>query len=405
MGAESYLKTKAYKENEDFQDNRFVELANSIIRFAVKKRASDIHFEVLNRKNMRARIRVDGQLSTFVEIGERDYFGIVSRIKILANMDIAEKRRPQDGSFNVLIDHKSIDLRVSIIPALYGEKVVLRILDAQTFLLPIAKLGFSKENEKTVCGMAQKANGLILVTGPTGCGKSTTLYSILQEQNADETNIVTIEDPIEFHLEGINQMQVNEKIGLSFTEGLRSILRQDPNIIMIGEIRDEQTAATAVRASITGHLVLSTLHTNDAFSSVTRLFDMGVPSYLLQAAIRGIIAQRLLRRLCPHCKRPDRANDWEQQYFGFAKSQTLFRAVGCRYCGDTGYFGRKGVFEVLDFNKELRSLLMPDTACDELQTKAIEQGFIGFSQIIKNEIIKGITDTTEGLRVMSYGND
>ena len=313
------VEKKAVSEQgqDEAQDNRFVKLVNSIIRFAVQKKASDIHFEMLNPEKMRVRIRIDGELVTTMEVARKDYFGMISRIKILSGLDISEKRRPQDGSFCFETEGRKIDLRVSVVPTVYSEKVVLRVLDAQTFLIPVKELGLSFENEQRVRGMLNQANGLILVTGPTGCGKTTTLYSLLKEKNTQALNIITIEDPVEFHLEGINQIPVNERVGLGFSEGLRAILRQDPNVIMVGEIRDEETAATAVRAAITGHLVLSTLHTNDALSTVTRLLDMGAADYLLSTALRGIIAQRLLRKLCPHCKSAYTITEAERGLFAF----------------------------------------------------------------------------------------
>ncbi|WP_195268158.1 GspE/PulE family protein [Eubacterium sp. 1001713B170207_170306_E7] len=387
------------------QDNRFVRLVNSITRFAVQKNASDIHFEVLSPDKMRIRIRIDGELVTVMMTDEKDYLGMVSRIKILSGLDISEKRRPQDGSFCFETEGRKIDLRVSVVPTVYHEKAVLRILDAQTFLIPVKRLGFTLENEQRVMGMLNQANGLLLVTGPTGCGKTTTLYSLMKEKNTQALNIITIEDPVEFHLEGINQIQVNERIGLGFGEGLRAILRQDPNVIMVGEIRDEETAATAVRAAITGHLVLSTLHTNDALSTITRLLDMGAADYLLATALRGIIAQRLLRKLCPHCRKAYTVTEAECRRFSFEQGQILYRADGCEKCRHTGYLGRKGIFEVLSLNQSLREAVHSGASYEQLLRLARSNGLVQFSQIVRNEILNGVTDVAEGLRVMSYGND
>ena len=253
--------------------------------------------------------------------------------------------------------------------------------------------------------MLNQANGLLLVTGPTGCGKTTTLYSLLKEKNTQALNIITIEDPVEFHLEGINQIPVNERIGLGFGEGLRAILRQDPNVIMVGEIRDEETAATAVRAAITGHLVLSTLHTNDALSTITRLLDMGAADYLLSTALRGIIAQRLLRKLCPHCRKACTATEAERALFAFEKEQALYRAVGCEKCRHTGYLGRKGIFEVLCLNQGLREAIHAGASYEQFLSLARGSGLVLFSEIVRNEILNGVIDVAEGLRVMSYGSD
>lgn len=401
------MEKKAVSEQgqNETQDNRFVKLVNSIIRFAVQRKASDIHFEVLNPEKMRVRIRIDGELVTTMEVARKDYLGMISRIKILSGLDISEKRRPQDGSFCFKTEGRKIDLRVSVVPTVYSEKVVLRILDAQTFLIPVRDLGLSFENEQRVRGMLNQANGLLLVTGPTGCGKTTTLYSLMKEKNTEALNIITIEDPVEFHLEGINQIPVNERIGLGFSEGLRAVLRQDPNVIMVGEIRDEETAATAVRAAITGHLVLSTLHTNDALSTVTRLLDMGAADYLLSTALRGVIAQRLLRKLCPHCREAYKITETERGLFAFEKEQVLYRAAGCEKCRHTGYLGRKGIFEVLCLNQNLREAIHSGASYEQFLGLARGSGLVQFSELVRNEILNGVTDVTEGLRVMSYGND
>lgn len=398
-------RTNTDPERDDSQDNRFVKLVNSIVRYAVHKKASDIHFEVLNPDKMRIRIRIDGGLETMMIVAEKDYLGMLNRIKILSGLDISEKRRPQDGSFCLETEGRKIDLRISVVPTVYNEKAVLRILDAKTFLIPINELGFSVENEQKVRGMLNQANGLLLVTGPTGCGKTTTLYSLLKEKNTQALNIVTIEDPVEFHLEGINQMQVNERIGIGFGEGLRAILRQDPNVIMLGEIRDEETAATAVRAAITGHLVLSTLHTNDALSTVNRLLDMGIADYLLATALRGVIAQRLLRKLCPHCRKAYTVTEAERTFFAFEKEQILYKAAGCEKCRHTGYLGRKGIFEVLSFNQSMREAVHSNASYEQFLGLARRNGLVLFAETVRNEILNGVTDVTEGLRVMSYGND
>lgn len=325
----------------------------SLVKEAKSLRSSDIHIEVYDDK-CRIRFRVDGQLIERHKVNKTEYPTLINKIKISAKCDIAEKRLPQDGRIRYTVDNQKIDIRVSILPTLHGEKVVLRLLGNDASHIDILKLGFTNEELERYQIAVQKTHGIILISGPTGSGKTTTLYATLKLLNKSKSNILTIEDPIEYTLDGVNQVQLKEDIGLSYAEALRTFLRQDPDVIMLGEIRDAETAQMAIRAALTGHLVLSTIHTNSAWGTISRLIDMGVPSYLLANTINLSVAQRLVRMLCPHCKKEEPFNSIElPKAFQSKKIETQFKAVGCNQCYFTGYKGRKAVYEVINVTKEL----------------------------------------------------
>jgi len=354
-----------------------VKMVNTLIERAVEEGASDIHLEPANRV-LRIRFRVDGVLRDLPSSPLSSAAHIVSRVKIMANLDIAEKRLPQDGNIEWRGYGKSASLRVSTLPTVHGEKVVIRLLEKERIILPLEKLGFSEYNYKQFLPLLLNHHGLLLVTGPTGSGKTTTLYSALNYLNRPEVNLVTVEDPVEYQLEGVNQVQVLPRIKRSFASSLRSILRQDPDIIMVGEIRDLETAKITTQAAMTGHLVLSTLHTNNAASAVTRLVDMGLEDYLVSASLVGVIAQRLVRTICPHCRRAYSPGQEEKKlYRRFLNSvapQQLYRGAGCRHCNQTGYRGRTSIQEVLALNRELQELIMAGATAEQVQTKAVQCG-------------------------------
>ena len=341
-----------------FDSMPIVDIINEILVDATKKDASDIHFDS-HENFMKVRIRVDGQLVDYTEIPQKYVRNLITRIKIISGMNITESRLPQDGSIKSTIKDVDLDIRVSSIPTSNGEKIVLRILDYKRSLSGIETLGFSEKNYKKVVKMISSPNGIVLVTGATGTGKSTTVYSILQRLNKEESNIITIEDPIEMDIEGINQIQTNPEIGLTFATALRAIFRQDPNVVMVGEIRDSETAKIAIRAAITGHLVLSTLHTNDALSTIERLMDMDVEKYLLASALTGIIAQQLARKLCDECKKKRKTTEFEKKLLKDILNKDIdeiYEAVGCEHCHN-GYKGRLAIQEVLDINQEIKDAL------------------------------------------------
>lgn len=332
--------------------------------------------------------------------------GLITRIKIMGNMDIAEKRIPQDGRIFTRVDDENVDLRVSVLPTVNGEKIVIRILDKSAFNVDKSVLGISDDDLDKINKIINKPHGIVLVTGPTGSGKSTTLYSLLRDLNKEDKNIITVEDPVEFSMDGINQVNVNAKAGLTFASGLRSILRQDPDIVMLGEIRDTETAEIAVRAAITGHLVLSTIHTNDAPSSIVRLKDMGVAPYLVSSALVGIIAQRLIRKLCIHCKEEYIESDYEKEILGVPKYQdlTLYRKVGCNRCSNTGYKGRVGIYEVMEINGEIRDLINADKPLEEITNAALRNNMKTLNKSAMNVVLNGNSTVEELLRVTLLGD-
>ena len=392
---------------EDVNSSPVVMLVNSMVEQAVRQRASDIHVEA-EQDRIRVRCRVDGVLYTTATYSPQLLSAIVARIKIISGLDISEKRKPQDGRFSYTVDHREYDIRVSILPTVYGEKCVMRLTQKKALANNKKMLGMFDEDLEKFDKILNRPNGIVLVTGPTGSGKSTTLYTALSELNSDMVNIITVEDPVEANIDGINQVQVNTKADLTFANALRSILRQDPDIIMIGEIRDGETASIAVQASITGHLVVSTLHTNDTASSVTRLLDMGVESYLIADSTVGIIAQRLVRRLCPNCKRGRLVLDHEADYLELSpqerRTQMIYEPVGCQRCNGTGYYGRIGVYEIMEITPRLRSLIAQRVHTDHLRAAAIEDGMSTLRQSARRLVLEGTTAMTElhAISVESY---
>lgn len=384
--------------NSEVANAPVVRLINSILQRAVKSYASDVHIEPMENK-LKIRFRIDGQLQEVMTSSMAVHSAIVTRIKIMGQMDIAEKRIPQDGRVGTVVDGKEIDLRISMLPTVYGEKVVIRILGGSAGVLERSQLGLSENNNALFDKITKSPNGIILVSGPTGSGKTTTLYSLLAELNKPNVNIITVEDPVEYKLEGINQVQVNVKAGLTFANGLRSILRQDPDIIMIGEIRDTETAEIAIRASITGHLVLSTIHTNDAPSSVTRLIDMGIESFLVASSLVGVVAQRLVRNICPRCKTAYRPSHSEMMMLDMKEPQSLYKGEGCPYCNYSGYKGRSGIHEILAVTKEIRDLISRHATLDQLQQMAVRQGTQTLRQSCIDLVLEGVTTIEELLKV------
>ena len=387
---------------EDVNSSPVVMLVNSMGEQAVRQRASDIHVEA-EPDRVRVRCRVDGILYTTSNYSLQLLPAIVARIKIISGLDISEKRKPQDGRFTATVDRREYDIRVSTLPMVYGEKCVLRLNPKKALSHNKKTLGMADDDLAKFDKILARPNGIVLVTGPTGSGKSTTLYTALSELNTDMVNIITVEDPVEANIEGINQVQVNTKAELTFANALRSILRQDPDIIMIGEIRDSETASIAVQASITGHLVVSTLHTNDTASSVTRLLDMGVESYLIADSTVGIIAQRLVRRLCPNCKRSRKVLAYEAAYMGLSQEEfddiSICEPVGCQRCNGTGYYGRIGVYEIMEITPTLRGYIARRAPTDTLREAAIAEGMLTLKQSVRRLVLDGTTTITEMQRI------
>jgi len=381
-----------------------VRLVYSTIELAVSEGASDIHIEPM-QEEIRVRFRVDGKLHLSKSIPKQAHSAVSTRIKILAGLDIAEKRVPQDGRFDFKMKDKIFNLRVSVLPTAHGEKIVMRILDKTNFLIPKEKLGFTKENMVKFEQLLQNPNGIILITGPTGSGKSTTLYTMLSELNQVQDNITTIEDPIEYMIDGLNQVQVNTKAGFNFARALRSFLRQDPDIIMVGEIRDAETVDVAIRAAITGHLVLSTLHTNDAVSTISRLIDMGIAPYLIAVSLMGVISQRLVRKLCTNCAETYSPAEYELSYLGLPSGEYQFlRPVGCTHCNNTGYKGRIAVHEVLIITRELRDMIVQNVSVNELTQYAVSAGMSTLKQECIHLLERGITSFKEVMDI-TYSQD
>ena len=396
-------------EESSVQQAPIVKLLAQIIEQAVHKRASDIHIEPMENQ-VRIRFRVDGVLHEAMRHDIGLHAALIARIKIVSGLDISEKRRPQDGRATSIVDRQEYDIRVSILPTVYGEKVVMRLAQKKALTMDKKELGFPDDELAKFDKILSHPNGMILVTGPTGSGKSTTLYTALNELNGEGVNIITVEDPVEANVAGINQVQVNEKAGLTFSSALRSILRQDPDIIMIGEIRDQETAAIAVKASITGHLVVSTLHTNSAASTITRLADMGVENYLIADSVVGVIAQRLVRRVCPNCGVVHEASPADLKTLGL---QNLNRKVMLRYpghkecvrCGGTGYFGRIGIYEIMPITNDLRQAINQGKNADELETIALRHGMKTLRMSAIEYALKGITTVEEVRRVAFEDED
>lgn len=384
-------------------DAPIVKLVNLIIAQAVKDRASDIHFEP-EETILRVRFRLDGIMREVYTQPKRLQNAIISRLKIMANLDIAERRIPQDGRIQIAIDKRAIDIRVSTLPTVYGENVVLRILDKLNLMLKISDLGFG-EQEPILREILDRKNGILLVTGPTSSGKTTTLYSILNELSKIDINTVTLEDPVEYKLPLIRQVQVNLKAGMTFATGLRSILRQDPNIIMVGEIRDLETARIAVEAALTGHMVISTLHTNDAPGALPRLIDMGVEPFLAASSVIGVIAQRLVRKICKNCRTGHMASRAELEILGMEGQKVkVYEGKGCRYCMQSGYKDRMGIFEVLKMDDKIRALVMEKVSADRIRNEAVKTGMSLLRQDGIAKVIQGITTIEEVLRVTATGD-
>lgn len=390
----------------DYEKMPVVEIVNDILIDSAKRGASDIHFDPLE-KYMKLRIRIDGMLVDYAEVPNEIKKNLITRIKILSGMNITESRLPQDGAIKATLKDTNLDLRVSCLPTSDGEKIVIRILDYTMSLNGLEHLGFSENNYKKVLKMINEPNGIILVTGATGSGKSTTVYSILQRLNKEETNIITVEDPIEMDVEGVNQVQTNSEIGLTFASALRSILRQDPNVIMIGEIRDSETAKIAVRASITGHLVLSTLHTNNSLNTIERLLDMDVERYLLASSLTGIVSQKLARRLCPKCRTKRNTNMYEKSLFKKVLNKDvdeLFVASGCEECGN-GYSGRIAIHEVLLISQEIRDALSDGLPKDKMRELVYKSDVITLLQDGLEKVITGYTSFEELLKIIELDDD
>ena len=384
------------EEIDDVKNAPVVKMIDYMFRNSIEMRASDIHIEPFE-KEIRIRYRIDGELQTVNTLGIESLAPLVARIKILAGLNIAEKRVPQDGRIITRVGNNDVDLRVSILPVVSGEKIVIRILNRSSYKLGKEHLGMNENNLNKLKNIISNPHGIVLVTGPTGSGKSTTLYTVLNELNSDDVNIVTIEDPVEYTLDGINQVNVSSKSGMTFASGLRSILRQDPDIVMIGEIRDEETAQIAIKAAITGHLVLSTLHTNDSASSITRLIDMGIEPYLVSTSICGVIAQRLVRRICPNCKESYEATDYEKKILigNSEENLTLYKGQGCGHCNGTGYLGRIGVYEIMDITRKHRDLINETKNPNVLKDLSLENGMTTLGQECKELVLKGITTINE----------
>lgn len=393
---ESKVEVLNIEEISDVKNAPVVKMIEHLFKNAIEMRTSDIHIEPFE-KEVRIRYRIDGKLATINTLGVESLGPLITRIKILANLNIAERRIPQDGRIITKIGQDEVDLRVSILPVVNGEKVVIRILKRDSYKIGKEALGISKENLKKLNNIISSPNGIVLVTGPTGSGKSTTLYTVLSELNNSAVNIVTVEDPVEYTLNGVNQVNVNSKSGLTFASGLRSILRQDPDIVMIGEIRDEETAQIAIKAAITGHLVLSTLHTNDAPSTITRLVDMGIEPYLVATSISGIIAQRLVRKICSNCKEEYVASDYEKSIFNIEEGRELklSRGKGCGHCNNSGYNGRVGIYEIMEITREHRNFINDSRNSDTLRDISIKNGMTTLEEECKKLVLEGVTTIEE----------
>ncbi len=389
------------------QDKPLVRLVDSIIKEAVRTGASDIHIEMYE-KRIRVRYRVDGNLKEMDPLPFKYRAAIISRIKIMSDLDISERRLPQDGRIKIKLDNRTVDLRVSVLPTIFGEKVVMRILDPNALMVDMTKLGFTEAALKRFDDAIHLPYGIILVTGPTGSGKTTTLYSGLKQINTEDINIMTAEDPVEFNFDGINQVAVKSDIGLTFAAALRSFLRQDPDVIMVGEIRDGETAEIAIRAALTGHLVFSTLHTNDAPSSIPRLMDMGVPNYLVSSATRLILAQRMTRKLCPACRRPYTLTDEDVESLGVPDevitTRDVYEAPGCESCNNTGQSGRTGIYEVMPISAPIEQMILDKSTDVEIGAQAVKEGMLTLRMAAIDKMMQGMIGMKEVFAVTSGGH-
>ncbi|MCK6527500.1 type II secretion system ATPase GspE [Myxococcota bacterium] len=384
-------------------DAPIIRFVNSLFAEALKERASDIHIEPFERE-LSVRFRIDGVLYEKVKPPKKLQSSIISRVKIMSNLDIAEKRLPQDGRIRIKVAGRDVDIRTSTVPVAHGERVVMRLQDRSQGLLSLDQIGIASEKLTHFRTLIRRPHGIILVTGPTGSGKTTTLYAAISEINRPDINILTVEDPIEYQIQGIGQVAVNPKIHLTFASGLRSFLRQDPDVILVGEIRDQETAEIAIQASLTGHLVLSTLHTNDAATSTTRLVDMGVEPFLVSSSLIGIMAQRLVRRVCVHCRQPHVPTDIEMEQFGLTREQVdswkgVYRAVGCDRCFHTGYQGRSGIYELLMVDDETRQLIVQNRSSNDIKRVAMRKGMRTLRDDGVDKVGMGLTTFEEVLRV------
>jgi type IV pilus assembly protein PilB len=384
------------------QDKPLVKLVDSIIGDAIRRGCSDIHIETYEKK-IRVRYRLDGDLQEMAPLPFKYRAAIVSRVKIMADLDISERRLPQDGRIKVKFGDRAVDLRVSVLPTIYGEKVVMRILDPRSVNVDLTKLGFAEHSLKEFDKAIHLPYGMILVTGPTGSGKTTTLYSALKQINTPDINIMTVEDPVEFNFEGINQVAVKSDIGLTFSSALRSFLRQDPDVIMVGEIRDSETAEIAVRAALTGHLVFSTLHTNDAPSTIDRLIDMGIPNYLVASCVRLVMAQRMVRKVCPNCKQEAQVAPETLQLLGLTEDEIknikIYEARGCAECNNTGYSGRTGIFEVMPISPGIERTILSKASSVDIREQAIAEGMLTLRTAALEKLKQGTTTVSEVLAV------
>lgn len=386
--------------NAEVDNAPIVKIVRTMLEQAIRQGASDIHIEPLER-NLRIRYRIDGALREVMDYNTTLLPAMVARVKIMSGLDISEKRKPQDGRLTMQVDNREYDVRVSVLPTVFGEKTVMRLTAKDGLSREKKYLGLTPEDEERLDGILKNPHGIILVTGPTGSGKSTTCYTVLSELNREEVNIITVEDPVEANVDGVNQVQVNVKADLTFANALRSILRQDPDIIMIGEIRDGETAGIAVKASITGHLVISTLHTNSTAASITRLIDMGVEPYLIGDSVVGIIAQRLVRKLCPKCRKAREATDQEKKLLMVPASmpQTVYEPVGCEDCGGIGYRGRTAIYEIMPVTAKLRNRIHDKVTADELQEIAVSEGMSTLRMAAAKKVKEGITSCAEMIKV------
>ena len=406
IGNEDTIQNNAFVSNILGEDNTdsapTIRLVNSIIERAITERASDIHLEPCENE-LRVRMRIDGMMRNILTVPKNLENSIISRIKIMSNLNIAERRIPQDGRFNVRIKQKDIDLRISTLPTVYGEKVVARLLDKSSSLLTKEMIGLKGLDLEKFNKMIHCHSGVILIVGPTGSGKSSTMYTMVSELNTDDVNLVTLEDPVEYNIDGVNQVQINDKTGMTFASGLRAILRQDPDIISVGEIRDGETADIAMRAAITGHIVLSTIHTNDAVGTIERLNDIGVAPYLVSSALNGVISQRLVRRVCQECKQeyePD-VEELDSLRMPTNVKKVFYKGKGCPHCFNTGYRGRIAVFEILPVDRKIRSLINAGASRNEIEDYLKETNFVSLHENALRLVEEGITTSDEVLRVIN----
>ncbi len=388
--------------DEDVQSAPTVRLVNSIIERAAVERASDIHLEP-HEEELRVRMRIDGLMRNILTVPKNLQTSVISRLKVMGSMDISERKVPQDGRANVTVKHKDVDLRMSTLPTIFGEKFVIRLLDKDAQILDKDALGLTGTDLERYDTLLKSQSGVILIVGPTGSGKSSTMYTMMRQLNTEQVNLVTLEDPVEYHIDGLNQVQINEKTGMTFSGGLRAILRQDPDIIAVGEIRDGETAQIAMRAAITGHLVLSTVHTSSAAAAIDRLLDIGVEPYLISGAMRGILSQRLVRRICPHCRREYTPTEEELAVLGLsgAAGHPFYRGVGCPMCFHTGYRGRTAVFEVLIVDQPLRRAIRSGADREQIRAVLAQGDFVSLADNCRRLVLEGVTTIEEAARTIN----